>query len=157
MTGPGEQAASPPRLYVEPHPAGGWTVRISGHDAPVSRHDTEEEARAKAAAYQRGVEVQGKSVLAPAAGAAGRPAVSSRARAELTSREIEVLRLTALGFTSAAAGARLGISPRTVETHRAHIHRKLGTRSRAQLVTFALRRGLLVAADEPPPKSAAPA
>ena len=80
-----------------------------------------------------------------------------RARTELTSRELEVLRLTALGYTSAAAAIRLGISPRTVETHRAHIHRKLGTSSRAELVAFALRRGLLVADEEEPPTRAAQA
>jgi hypothetical protein len=42
------------RCYVEPSPAGGYFVRLRGEAAPVSRHDTEEEAEAAAAAYERG-------------------------------------------------------------------------------------------------------
>ena len=56
MTGSDHSAEPPARFYVEAHPGGGWTVRMRGHVAPVSRHDTEEEAHAKAAAYQRGVD-----------------------------------------------------------------------------------------------------
>jgi two-component system response regulator NreC len=63
----------------------------------------------------------------------------------LTGREIEVLRLTALGHTSAEIARRLHLSRRTVETHRARIHRKLGLATRAELVRYALRRGLLSA------------
>jgi len=44
------------RFSVEPSPAGGYFVRVAGIDAPVSRHDTEEEAEAAAASYGRGVE-----------------------------------------------------------------------------------------------------
>jgi RimJ/RimL family protein N-acetyltransferase len=44
------------RCYVEPSPAGGYHVKVRGHHAPVSRHDTEEEAQVAAAAYQRGLE-----------------------------------------------------------------------------------------------------
>src|SRR3954470_3035279 len=44
------------RFFVEPSPAGGYFVRVAGVDAPVSRHDTEEEAHAAAASYRRGVE-----------------------------------------------------------------------------------------------------
>jgi RimJ/RimL family protein N-acetyltransferase len=44
------------RCYVEPSPAGGYHVRLRGTDAPVSRHDTEEEAEEAAAAYQHGLE-----------------------------------------------------------------------------------------------------
>jgi GNAT superfamily N-acetyltransferase len=43
------------RLYVEPSPAGGYFVRLRGEAAPLSRHDTEEEARAAADAYERGL------------------------------------------------------------------------------------------------------
>ena len=83
--------------------------------------------------------------------------MARKPRTELTSRELEVLRLTALGYTSASAAVQLGISPRTVETHRAHIHRKLGTTSRAELVAFAMKRGLLVVEAEPPAARAAQA
>jgi two-component system response regulator NreC len=61
----------------------------------------------------------------------------------LTPREVEVLRLIALGHTSVEIAGKLSLSPRTVETHRAHIHKKLGLSTRAQLVRYALRRGLL--------------
>lgn len=61
----------------------------------------------------------------------------------LTPREVEVLRLIALGHTSVEIARQLHLSPRTVETHRAHIHKKLELTTRAQLVRYALRRGLL--------------
>lgn len=61
----------------------------------------------------------------------------------LSAREVEVLRLIALGHTSAEVAGKLHLSPRTVETHRARINRKLGLSKRAELVRYALRRGLL--------------
>lgn len=70
---------------------------------------------------------------------------SSLEQDELTPREIEVLSLIALGHTSAEIAVKLEISPRTVETHRAHIHRKMGFASRAELVRYALEHGLLSA------------
>lgn len=69
----------------------------------------------------------------------------------LTTREREVLRLVAEGHTNAAIAARLSISPRTAETHRANLMRKLGLHSQADLVRFAVRRGLL----PPPPAGSA--
>ncbi len=61
----------------------------------------------------------------------------------LSPREIEVLRLTALGYTGAEIAAKLHLSRRTVESHRATIHRKLGIVSRAELVRYALGRQLI--------------
>jgi two-component system, NarL family, response regulator NreC len=61
----------------------------------------------------------------------------------LTAREVEVLRLIALGHTSAEVARTLDLSPRTVETHRARIHKKLGLSTRFDLVSYALRRRLL--------------
>jgi two-component system response regulator NreC len=61
----------------------------------------------------------------------------------LTTREVEVLRLLALGHTSAEIAVKLQLSRRTVETHRARILRKLGVTSRAELVSYALRRRLI--------------
>ena len=63
----------------------------------------------------------------------------------LSARETDVLRLIALGNTNAEIAPLLHISVRTVETHRAHVHQKLGLATRAELVRYALRRGLLVA------------
>jgi two-component system response regulator NreC len=62
---------------------------------------------------------------------------------KLTAREVEVLRLIALGHTSVEIARKLHLSPRTVETHRARIHGKLGLATRAELVRYALGRGLL--------------
>jgi DNA-binding NarL/FixJ family response regulator len=61
----------------------------------------------------------------------------------LTEREREVLHLAAEGQTSVQIGARLHISPRTVEVHRANLMRKLGLRGQSDLVRFAVGRGIL--------------
>lgn len=61
----------------------------------------------------------------------------------LTNREREVLHLSAQGMTYAEIGERLAISPRTAETHRGKVLRKLGPKDQTELVRFALSRGLL--------------
>jgi two-component system response regulator NreC len=61
----------------------------------------------------------------------------------LSEREQEVLTLVALGHTSAEIAERLNLSVKTVETYRARGLEKLGLRSRAALVQFALAHGLL--------------
>ncbi|MDQ2826704.1 MAG: response regulator transcription factor [Actinomycetota bacterium] len=77
---------------------------------------------------------------------------------ELSERELEVLRMIALGLTNAEIGGRLFVSVRTVETHRSHIHQKLNVRNRAELVRRAREAGLL--AEDPgesvTPRSPAP-
>ena len=61
----------------------------------------------------------------------------------LTAREREVLQLAAQGLANAAIGDRLGISPRTVETHRANLLRKLGLQTQTDLFRYAAARGLI--------------
>jgi two-component system, NarL family, response regulator NreC len=61
----------------------------------------------------------------------------------LTARECEVLQLAAEGNTDAEIAARLHISQRTVENHRADVMRKLGLKDQSELVRYALRRGLI--------------
>lgn len=68
---------------------------------------------------------------------------------ELSDREVEVLRLVALGLTNAEIAERLYVSVRTVETHRTHIHQKLDVRSRAELVRIARAAGLMDEDDGP--------
>ena len=63
----------------------------------------------------------------------------------LSDREREVLRLLALGHTNQEIAKQLYISVRTAETHRAHIMQKLRLQTRADLVAYALERGLLEA------------
>jgi two-component system response regulator NreC len=62
---------------------------------------------------------------------------------DLSVREVEVLRLIALGHTNAEIAQKLYLSVRTVETHRSHIQQKLRVSSRAELVSYALQRGLV--------------
>ena len=62
---------------------------------------------------------------------------------DLSEREVEVLRLIALGHTNSEIAAQLFLSVRTVETHRSHIQQKLRLSSRADLVRYALQRGLI--------------
>lgn len=63
----------------------------------------------------------------------------------LSEREQEVLRLVALGFTSAEIAEKLVLSAKTIETYRARGMEKLGIHNRAALVRYALRRGLISA------------
>ena len=61
----------------------------------------------------------------------------------LTSREMDVLRLIARGYTNRQAGLELSISTRTVEGHRANIYKKLGVNSRVELVRFARKHKII--------------
>lgn len=61
----------------------------------------------------------------------------------LTPREREVLYLAAQGYTNAETAAHLVISPRTVEVHRANMMRKLGLRTQADLIRFAIQQEIL--------------
>jgi two-component system response regulator NreC len=63
----------------------------------------------------------------------------------LSEREVEVLRMIALGHTNAEIAEALYLSVRTVETHRAHIQQKLRLGSRADLVRYALEHNLVQA------------
>jgi DNA-binding NarL/FixJ family response regulator len=67
----------------------------------------------------------------------------SSALEDLSARERDVLQLLALGYTNQEIGKNLYISVRTVDTHRAHILRKLQLGTRAELVLFALANGLI--------------
>jgi DNA-binding NarL/FixJ family response regulator len=71
-------------------------------------------------------------------------AVSHDARADLTARELEVLRLVGAGRANKDIAARLGISERTARTHVSNILNKLGLASRTQAALWAVREGLVV-------------
>src|SRR5689334_10043532 len=60
-----------------------------------------------------------------------------------TDRELEVLRLVALGHTNSEIASKMYISPRTVETHRANLQSKLGITGRPELVRYALEHGVI--------------
>jgi two-component system, NarL family, response regulator NreC len=61
----------------------------------------------------------------------------------LSDREVEVLRLLALGYTNKEIARQLCLAGRTIESHRARIQRKIGRFSRAELVAYALERDLI--------------
>jgi len=61
----------------------------------------------------------------------------------LTTREREVLQLAVEGHTSTEIAARLGISSRTAEAHRSNLMHKLGLHTQADLIRYALRRGII--------------
>jgi two-component system, NarL family, response regulator NreC len=84
----------------------------------------------------------GKTYLQPELGArlAAEPPTSPD---DLSERELDVLRLIALGHTNAEIADRLFLSVRTVESHRSHIQQKLRLAKRSELVRYALERGLL--------------
>ncbi len=87
----------------------------------------------------------GEVYLNPRLGAqlAAEPPAADGPPDDLTEREVEILRLIALGHTNAEIGEQLFLSVRTVESHRAHVQQKLRRSSRAELVRYALDRGLL--------------
>ncbi len=71
------------------------------------------------------------------------PLTPSGPPGDLTERELDVLRLIALGHTNNEIAEQLFLSVRTVETHRAHIQQKLGRSTRAELVRYALDNDLI--------------
>jgi two-component system response regulator NreC len=89
----------------------------------------------------------GGSYLNPRVGAllAAAPPEPSGPPDDLTEREVDVLRLIALGHTNVEIAGELFLSVRTVESHRAHIQQKLRRTTRAELVRYALDHGFVEA------------
>lgn len=88
---------------------------------------------------------EGRTYLNPELGAklAAQPPEGDGRPDTLSPREVEVLRLIALGHTNSEIAASLFLSVRTVESHRAHIQQKVSLTTRAELVGYARQRGLL--------------
>ena len=84
-----------------------------------------------------------KTYLQPELGARMAAEREVAAPDDLSGRELEVLRLIALGHTNNEIADDLYLSVRTVESHRAHIQQKLGLTSRSDLVRYALERRLI--------------
>jgi DNA-binding NarL/FixJ family response regulator len=111
---------------------------IAGAAGYVSKHASEADlvdAIRRVAAGSRYVdpELGGDLVVSDAAALTG----------AISERERDVLFLLALGYTNQQIAARLFISARTVDTHRAHVMRKLNLETRAELVLYALANGLI--------------
>jgi two-component system response regulator NreC len=88
---------------------------------------------------------EGETYLNPRLGArlAAAPPEPAGPPDDLSDRELEVLKLIALGHTNSEIAAQLYLSVRTVESHRAHIQQKTRRSSRAELVRYALEHGLV--------------
>jgi two-component system, NarL family, response regulator NreC len=86
---------------------------------------------------------RGEQYLSPQLGALLAVEPEQARPRDLSARELEVLRLVALGHTNPEIAERLYISPRTVEAHRSRINHKLGMTTRADVVRFALDHGLI--------------
>jgi two-component system, NarL family, response regulator NreC len=87
----------------------------------------------------------GQTYLHPRLGArlAAEPPAPPGPPDDLTEREVEVLRLIALGHTNSEIAGQLFLSVRTIESHRAHIQQKIRRTSRADLVRYALEHGFV--------------
>ena len=72
-----------------------------------------------------------------------KPRFNERPAKELSEREREVLRLIAWGYSNKEVAARLDISVKTVEAHKANTMKKLGLKSRIDIVRYALLQGWL--------------
>jgi len=92
--------------------------------------------------------VGGGTYLEPQLGAR-LAATTSSGPAELSARELEVLRLIARGLTNREIAERLFLSVRTIESHRARLQRKLELTRRSELVEYALERGLVEPSELP--------
>ncbi len=137
-------------------PAAVHRLRAAAPDAAVLVHTGTEDRALLLATMAAGPDglvhrAEGLAALREAVAAVGRgagyfsPQVAGLRRpgedgaaGRLSAREREVLTLVAAGLSSKEAAARLGVSPRTVENHRAHLQRKLGLHGAAELTRFAL-------------------
>jgi DNA-binding NarL/FixJ family response regulator len=120
-------------MYAEAALAG--AARRAGALGFVSKHAAAEELLAAVRAAERG-----QAYFSPLGGNGGGDGLSPRQR--------EVLRLLAGGLTMKAIGARLGLSARTVETHKYEAMQRLGAQTTAALIRYAAAAGLVPAPDE---------
>jgi DNA-binding NarL/FixJ family response regulator len=123
-------------MYDEPTLVG--RALTAGADGYLVKYAAEGELVAAIGALRRG-----ERYVYPPLGAAMIQAASSKPDVPLNEREREIVRLLALGHTNAEIARRVHLSTRTVETHRAHALATLRLSTRADLVRWALERGML--------------
>jgi NarL family two-component system response regulator YdfI len=125
-----------------------WTARAlrSGVRAILPRDSTESEILAAVSAADGGLVLLDPEVTQDLASRARvtEPELPQESLEELTSREVEVLRLMAEGFGNKEIASRLGITDHTVKFHISSILAKLGASSRTEAVTQGIRMGLIV-------------
>src|SRR3954451_19635750 len=125
-------------LSMQTNPSSIRQALTSGAAGYVSKHASEADlldAIRRVAAGSRYVDPElGGDLVVSDAAALTQP---------ISERERDVLFLLALGYTNQQIAAMLFVSPRTVDTHRAHIMQKLKFETRAELVLYALANGLI--------------
>ena len=122
-----------PVFMLENHPlveAAVQAMKLGAADVVTKPIDTERLVRSVRDALRKDVHVGAMQ-------SGGRP-VEVRGFAQLTPREREVLQLITNGQSNKEAGKELGISPRTIEVHRARVMEKLGARNTADLMRIVL-------------------
>lgn len=149
---PGEPSLQAIPRFTEQAPQMGIVVLTMQQDPAFAREALRSGARGyvlKEAADAELVQAvrmatEGRTYLNPELGArmAAEPPPSGPPD-DLTVRELEVLRLIALGHTNSEIASQLYLSVRTIESHRAHIQQKVRRSSRAELVRYALDHGLI--------------
>jgi two-component system response regulator NreC len=127
-------------LTMEADPAMARAALVAGAAAYVLKEATDEQL-----VHAIDCVAGGGTYLDPTLGAAlaGGPPASDLNREGLSARELEVLRLVALGNTNQEIARHLGLSVRTIESHRCHILAKTDRTTRAELVAYAIDAGLL--------------
>ena len=153
---PGEQSLEAIPRFVEQTPETAIVVLTMQQDPAFAREALRAGARGyvlKEAADAELVQAvrmarEGRTFLNPELGArmAAEPPPSGPPDG-LTERELEILRLIALGHTNTEIAAQLYLSVRTVESHRAHIQQKVRRSTRAELVRYALDHKLIEQGD----------
>lgn len=144
------QAGAPPRILVlSMHEDDEYVLRAvrAGVDGYLLKDEAEPAMlRAAVRSVHAGDSYFSSTAAASLAGALQSPTAAGPEAdplARLTERELEVLRLVATGRSNKEMAAKLGISRRTVETHRENLMRKLDIHSIAGLTRLALEQGLL--------------
>jgi two-component system, NarL family, response regulator NreC len=131
------------RAVAQVSPETAVMVLVTNEDARFVRHAMHAGAVACVLEDTPGDELVEAVCRAATAMTTARPREPGPPPDDLTQREFDVLRLLALGHTNAEIAAKLHLSVRTVEAHRARLQQKLRRPSRAELVQYALDRGLL--------------
>jgi two-component system, NarL family, response regulator NreC len=125
-------------LTMRDDPASAKEALASGASAYVLKDDTNAELVDAVRSAARG-----ERYLNPRLGALIAVGPPAKSPDDLSARETEILRLTALGHSTPEIASCLFLSARTVETYRRKVQGKLGHPSRAQLFRYAVMRGLI--------------
>ncbi len=120
-----------------------YTLRGGAAGYVLKNSTSEELVAAVRAVAEGGSYIHPKMTAMLAKQIAGAGEEDDRSYQQLSNRELEVLQLLAKGFTNKEISERIYLSVKTVEAHRSKICQKLGLKSRADLVDYALRHKLL--------------